>query len=135
MEDTKIDKDMLLALMAEAQQVTVMASLWTGNLPTNDPTDMALTKYYFKWIDVTKLAIENLKPDTSPETMSIMANDLSRLIVVPLKGMIEAVKAYAAQCNIIIPPADNPPGEVFAFKQWAVAYVGSVMTLFKEQKK
>lgn len=135
MGNDKIDKGMLLALMADAQQVTVMASLWTGNLPTSDPTDMALTKYYFKWIDVTKTAIENLDPNTSPEAMTEMANDLVRLITVPLNGMIEAVKAYAEQCNITIPPTANPPNEVFAFKQWAVDYISKVMALFKENKK
>lgn len=130
----EINKEMLMALLNEAAQVTAMSSMWIGNLPTNDPTDMALTKYYFKWIDVAKLAVENMSDATPVEVKSLMADDLVRLITVPLRGMQDAITVYAQQLNVVLPAATPAPNEVFAYKQWALDYVSKCMAVLKEVK-
>lgn len=134
-QQQEISKEMLMSLLAEAAQVTAMSSLWVGNLPSNDQTDIALTKYYFKWIDVTKLAVENLAENTPADVKALMAEDLVRLITVPLRGMQDAIQTYAKQLNVVLPVAIPAPNEVFAYKQWALDYVSKCMTVLKEVKK
>jgi len=132
--EQQIDKAILLSLLSEAFQVTAMAALWTGNLPTSDKTDIALTKYYFKWIDVAKLAVENLADNTPEESKKILADDLVRLISVPLQGMIDAVSVYATQVGIILPPINKQeiPKEIFSYKAWAMDYISKSMNTIKE---
>ena len=134
-QQQEISKDMLMALLAEAAQVTAMSSLWVGNLPSEDQTDVALTKYYFKWIDVTKLAVENLSENTPAEVKALMAEDLVRLITVPLRGMQDAIQVYAKQLNVVLPVASPAPNEVFAYKQWALDHVSKCMTVLKDVKE
>jgi hypothetical protein len=134
-QQQEINKEMLMTLLAEAAQVTAMSSLWVGNLPSNDQTDIALTKYYFKWIDVAKLAVENLDENTPVNVKALMADDLVRLITVPLRGMQEAIQAYAKQLNVVLPVVTPAPNEVFAYKQWALDYVSKCMAVLKEVKE
>jgi len=131
----EISKEMLMALLNEAAQVTAMSSLWVGNMPSTDQTDVALTKYYFKWIDVTKLAVENLSDSAPADVKALIAEDLVRLITVPLRGMQDAIKAYAQQLNVILPPTTPAPNEVFAYKQWALDYVSKCMAVLKDVKE
>lgn len=136
MENTKIDKVLLLSLVSEASQVTAMTAMWTGSLPTADSTDVALTKYYFKWIDVAKAAVENLSDNTPDSVKSLMAEDLVRLISVPLRGMIDSVAIYAKQLNVVLPPTPpEVPSEIFAYKKWSMDYISKAMNIIKEVKK
>jgi hypothetical protein len=137
MESIKIDKTLLLSLVSEASQVTAMTALWTGNLPTGDKSDVALTKYYFKWIDVTKAAVENLSDSTPDDVKSLIAEDLVRLISVPLRGMMESVTIYAKQLTIALPPINSEeiPHEIFAYKKWSMDYISKAMNIIKEVKK
>lgn len=130
-----IDKSLLLSLVVEASQVTAMSAMWIGNLPSDDKTDMALTKYYFKWIDVAKAAVENLADNTPENVKMLIAQDLVKLIQIPLQGMIQGVTAYATQLSITIPPISDTPQEIFAFKAWAIEYINKCMNLIKEAKK
>ena len=66
---------------------------------------------------------------------ALIAEDLVRLITVPLRGMQDAIKAYAQQLNVILPPATPAPNEVFAYKQWALDYVSKCMTVLKDVKE
>lgn len=130
-----IDKSLLLSLVVEASQVTAMSAMWTGNLPSADNTEIALTKYYFKWIDVAKTAVENLDDNTPENVKMLIAQDLVKLIQVPLQGMLQGIIAYAAQLSVALPPLVNAPQEIFAYKAWAIEYINKGMNLIKEAKK
>ena len=137
MSEEQLTKEAMQKLLNDAKEVTTLFAVWTNNLDsfknTNDP--FAAVPYYFKWVDVAMVAAEAVDP-TNQVAYKKIASELITSIVVPLKGMIDAMGTLAKQKNQELPaPTAAAPTDVFAYKTWAVEYISSVLKWMKDTTK
>ena len=133
-KDTPVTQAQLSKLLSEAKQTTALFAAWFGGLKPNNDVVMIMP-YFLKWIDVTDLAVANLKSDISDETKHKMAEDFVTLMIVPLRGMMEAAQKFAKDKNIELPPPTQHPTDVFGYKKWASDYINMAFKKIKEDGK
>lgn len=129
-----LTKEAVQQLLNDAKEVTTLFIVWTNNIETlnNNKDAFASIPYYLKWVDVANIAVSGLSDTTSQETFKQLAADLITIIVVPLRGMIEAMTAQAASKKQQLPVPTTPaPADVFAYKKWAIEYIGTVLKWMK----
>lgn len=129
-----LTKEAIKKLVVDAREVTTLFAIWTNTLESlKSSTDaFAAVPYYLKWVDVAITAVDNINETASQDVYKQLANDLISIIVVPLRGMLEAMATHAKQKNLVIPPPLTAmPTDVFTYKKWAVEYISIIMKWMK----
>lgn len=129
--DVDVSIDTLKKLLSEAQTVTALFATWTGTWKSLEKDQLVTTPYYLKWADVATLAINNINPVIDKDNRKKLAEDLITIIIVPLKGMIQAIQMYSKKNNVQVPELSSPPDDIFEFKKWAIEYISSTVKLIK----
>jgi hypothetical protein len=132
-KDTPVTRESIIKLLTEAKQTTALFAAWFGGLKPNNDIVMVMP-YFLKWIDVTDLAVANMKDDTPEDKKRQMAEDLVTLMIVPLRGMMEAVQKFSKEKNLQIAPPGPPPTDVYGYKKWATDYINAGFKMIKDHQ-
>ncbi|MEM3000666.1 MAG: hypothetical protein QXP41_00540 [Candidatus Nitrosocaldus sp.] len=129
----EISKDGLIRLVAEAKQVTAYFAAWSGGLA--DDSMLCAVPIYFQWVEIAEQAIHMMAHDADHDARNKLAERLINVLIVPINGMIQAIHMYGKNNNIALPPIDNVPQEIHAYKDWGIDYITRSLVVLKEANK
>lgn len=133
---SKITKDHLIHLLEEAKHTTLLLLSWAGTFDTktmkSKSTNIDVSPYYLKWIDVAQLALANMQEPIDDTVKKTMIDDLAVIAIVPIKGLQTALRTYAKHLNVELPEtATNKIDDITTFKKVALAELEAAMGLLK----
>lgn len=137
-----ITRQHLIKLLDEAQHTTLMLLSWAGEFDVqkmkSKSSNVDLSAYYLKWIDIARLAIANMSDPIDDTVKKTLIDDLAVIAIVPIQGMQVAMKAYAKQLNVVIPEFETTKtskiGDISEFKKIAIAELEKAIELLKGKK-
>lgn len=133
-----VTRDHLIHLLEEAQHTTLLLLSWAGSFDMkgmkSKSSNVDLSPYYLKWIDIAKLSIANMKDPIDDTVKKALIDDLATIAIVPIKGLQMAIRTYAAHLKIELPPSNSSKiDDITEFKKVALAELEQAMTLIKEK--
>jgi len=135
-----IKKEHLLKLLDEAQHTTLLLLSWAGSFDAQKKGPSAnadLSPYYLKWIDLAKVAVNNMKDDIDDASKKQLIDDMVTIAVVPIQGMQYAMRMIAQKANVALPESKlNGIDDISEYKKVAIAELEHCIdTLKKKEKK
>ena len=134
-----ITRDHLLHLLDEAQHTTLLLLSWAGSFDMKSmkskSTNIDISPYYLKWIDIARLAISNMKDPIDDTVKKTLIDDLATIAIVPIKGLQMALRTYAKHMKVELPESNaSKIDNITEFKKVALVELEQAMELLKEKQ-
>lgn len=129
----------LIHLPDEAQHTTMLLLSWAGSFDIktmkSKSSNVDLSPYYLKWIDIARLAIANMQDPIDETAKKALIDDLATIAIVPIKGLQMALRTYAKMMNVDLPDSKATAiDDITEFKKVALAELEQAMMLLKDKQ-
>lgn len=135
-----ITKEHLMHLLDEAQHTTLLLLSWAGTFDLKSmqskSTNIDVSPYYLKWIDVARMALANMNDPIDDTVKKTLIDDLAVIAIVPIKGLQKALQTYATHLGVALPEsAANKIDNITEYKKVALAELESAMAILKTKQE
>lgn len=131
-----VTREQLIHLLDEAQHTTMLLLSWAGSFDMktmkSKSSNIDLSPYYLKWIDVARMALANMHDPIDDMVKKALIDDLATIAIVPIKGLQMALRTYAKSMNVTLPESKaSKIDDITEFKKVALAELEEAMGLLK----
>lgn len=135
-----VTRDHLMHLLDEAQHTTLLLLSWAGSFDMKSmkskSTNVDVSPYYLKWIDVARMALANMQDPIDDTVKKTLIDDLATIAIVPIKGLQLALRTYAKHLNVDLPESNaSKIDDIGQFKKTALAELEQVMEILKKKQE